>query len=129
MNRNFRFALLLIISVAAGVGVWAALRLTAPQMFRRRDETNSKTAPVNYDDTERWVRAIEKVKEDRPATPGDVPLEVPPELRHYEDRHWFLATQVAEVKKHGLQTCQDFLDVASLISRHELAPVPVVTDD
>ena len=129
MNRNFRLVLLLIISVVAGVGVWAALRLTAPQMFRHRYEINSITAPINYNDTERWERAIEKVKEARTATPGDAPLDVPPELRHYEDRHWFLATQVAEVKKHGLQTCQDFLDVAAMISRHELAPVPVVTDD
>jgi len=129
MSRNFRLVLLVIISVAAGVGVWAALRLTAPQIFERRSETNRETAPINYNDAERWARAIEKVKEDRTATPGDAPLDVPPELRHYEDRHWFLATQVAEVKKHGLQTCQDFLDVAGMISRQELAPVPVVTDD
>jgi len=50
-------------------------------------------------------------------------------LRHYEDRHWFLATQVAEVTKHNLQTCQDFLDVAGMISRQELVPVPIVTGD
>ena len=129
MNRKLRFVLLLIISIAAGVGVWAALRLTAPKMFGRRYETKSDTAPVNYNDTERWARAIEKVKEERTAVAGDAPLDVPSELRHYEDRHWFLATQVAEVKKHGLQTCEDFLDVAAMISRNELAPVPVVTDD
>ena len=69
------------------------------------------------------------MKEDRTAVAGDAPLNVPPELRHYEDRHWFLATQVAEVKKQNLRTCQDFLDVAGMISRHELAPVASVTDD
>jgi len=129
MNRQFRFVLLLIISIAAGVAVWAALRFTAPQRFWRRADTKNNSAPVNYNDTERWTRAIEKVKEERTAVVGDAPLDVPPELRHYEDRHWFLATQVAEVKKQSLQTCQDFLDVAGMISRNELAPVPVVTDD
>jgi len=33
------------------------------------------------------------------------------------------------VKKQNLQTCQDFLDVAGMISRHEMVPVPLVTDD
>ncbi len=129
MNRKFSFALLLTVCIAAGVGVWAALRLTAPQKFWRRYETNKSTATINYDDTERWTRAIERVKEDRTPGAGSAALNVPAELRHYEDHHWFLATQVAEVKKQNLQTCQDFLDVAGMISRHELMPVPVVTDD
>jgi hypothetical protein len=129
MNRQFRLVLLLIVSIAAGVGVWAAFRFTAPQKFWRRAEPANNSAPINYNDTERWTRAIEKVKEERTAVVGDAPLDVPPELRHYEDRHWFLATQVAEVKKQNLQTCQDFLGVAGMILRNELAPVPVVTDD
>lgn len=129
MNRQFRFVLLLVVSIAAGVGVWAALRFTAPQKFWRRDDPNRISAPVNYDDTEKWAQAIEKVKEERTAVAGDTALDVPPELRHYEDRHWFLATQVAEVTKHNLQTCQDFLDVAGMISRQELVPVPIVTGD
>jgi Family of unknown function (DUF5715) len=130
MNRKFSFVLLLIVCIAGGVGVWAALRFTAPQrLWPGRLETNNNASSVDYNDTERWARATEKVKEDRTAIAGDEALDVPPELRHYEDRHWFLATQVAEVKKHNLQTCQDFLDVAGMISRHELAPVPLVTDD
>jgi uncharacterized protein DUF5715 len=129
MKRKFNVVLLLVVSIAAGVGVWAALRFTAPQRFWRRYETTINTTTINYDDTEHWARAIERVKEDRTATAGDALLEVPPELRHYEDRHWFLATQVAEVKKQNLQTCQDFLDVAGMIVRHDLVPVPLVTDD
>jgi len=129
MNRQFRFVLLLVVSIAAGVGVWAALRFTAPQKFWRRDDPSRISTPVNYNDTEQWAQAIEKVKEERTAVAGDTALDVPPELRHYEDRHWFLATQVAEVTKHNLQTCQDFLDVAGMISRQELVPVPIVTAD
>ena len=129
MNRKFSFILLLIVSVATGVGVWAALRFTAPQRLWRRYETNNNTTTINYDDVERWAQAIERVKQERTAAVADAGLDVPPELRHYEDRHWFLATQVAEVKKQNLQTCQDFLDVAGMISRHEMVPVPLVTDD
>src|SRR4029078_5065881 len=50
MNRNFRFVLLLFVSVVTGVGVWAALRFTAPQKFWRRDGPNEISAPVNYND-------------------------------------------------------------------------------
>src|SRR5262249_51261456 len=71
-----------------------------------------------------------KIKEDRSAdASASVALDVPSELRHYEDRHWFLATQVAEVKKNNIQTCHDYLDVAAMISRGELVPAPAVTDD
>jgi hypothetical protein len=80
-------------------------------------------------DSARWQQAIEKVKADRAAFGANVALNVPTELRHYEDRHWFLAAQVAEVKKHSLQTCQDFVDLASMIQRKEMVAVPAVTDD
>lgn len=129
VKRKFNFSLLLIISVAAGAGVWAALRFTAPQRLWHRTPSTDNSPSIKYDDAELYARAIEKVKEDRTTVAGNEPLDVPPELRHYEDRHWFLATQVAEVKKQNLQTCQDFLDVAALISRHDLVPVPVVTND
>ena len=79
-------------------------------------------------DSDRWREAVEKVKADR-ANPENVALDIPPELRHYEDRHWFLATQVAEVKKHNIQTCQDFADLATMLQRGELVAVPTVTDD
>ena len=79
-------------------------------------------------DTDRWREAVEKVKADR-ANAENVALDIPTELRHYEDRHWFLATQVAEVKKHNLETCQDFADVAIMLQRGEMVPVPAVTDD
>ena len=56
-------------------------------------------------------------------------IEIPPELRHYDDRHWFLATQVAEVRKFNLQSCQDFVDLAAMIERGELVSLPAVTDN
>src|SRR6185503_12247441 len=65
------------------------------------------------------------VKEPRTETGG---AETPPELKHYSERYWFLATQVAEIEKHNVHTCPDFLDLAAMIQRGELISVPFVTD-
>src|SRR5947209_9934463 len=129
MVREARqFLILILLSVAFGVGVWALLRFTAPRRHGYQSADLSDAASPRSDDPNLWAQSLEKVKEDR-GDSGNVALEVPAELRHYEDRHWFLATQVAEVKKNSIQNCQDFLDVAAMISRGDLVPVPVVTDD
>ena len=77
-------------------------------------------------DPDLWSRGIEKVKEDR-GQPTGVALEVPSQLKHYSDRRWFLATQVAAVRKSNLRTCQDYVDLASMIETGELVPVPAAT--
>ena len=122
--------LLVFVSAFSGVAVWAALRFTAPRQHWFAAPT---TQPANFiynTDSDRWAQAVSKVKEDRTQDANaNVALDVPAELRHYEDRHWFLATQVAEVKKNSIQNCQDYLDLAAMISRGDLVPVPVVTDD
>jgi hypothetical protein len=127
MISIIKTVLVILACFAAGVGVWALLRFTAPKQFGQ-----SANIPSSFDNSansDQWARAIERVKEDRGAdanAQGAGP--VPPELRHYEDRHWFLATQVAEVRKHNLHSCQDFVDLAAMIERRELVPVPAVTD-
>src|SRR4029077_9395250 len=55
-------------------------------------------------------------------------IEIPAELKHYPERHWFLATQVAEIAKYKIHTCQDYVDLAATIERGEMAAVPWVTD-
>jgi hypothetical protein len=77
-------------------------------------------------DPDLWSRGIEKVKEDR-GQPTGVALEVPSQLKHYSDRRWFLATQVAAVRKSNLRTCQDYVDLAAMIETGELVPVPAAT--
>ena len=52
---------------------------------------------------------------------------MPSQLKHYSDRRWFLATQVAAVRKSNLRTCQDYVDLASMIETGELVPVPAAT--
>jgi hypothetical protein len=69
---------------------------------------------------------MEKVKEERGDT-GNVAMEIPAQLRHYDDRRWFLATQVAEVKKFNLQPVQDFVDLAAMVKRGEMASLRAVT--
>ena len=117
-----------VLSVAGAVAVWAALHFTAPKSASREVTATSMSNSISSFDSDRWREAVEKVKADR-VNPENVALEVPPEMRHYEDRHWFLATQVAEVKKHNIQTCQDFIDVAMMLKRGEMVAVPAVTDD
>jgi hypothetical protein len=116
-----------LLSAAAGVAVWAGLRFTAPNFLRSISST--VPAPVDSRSTaELWEQAISKVKADRGEVAGAAPLEIPPELRHYPERRWFLATQVAEVRKHNLATSQDYLDLATKLKNGDLVGVPAVTD-
>ena len=116
-----------ILSVAGAVAVWAALHFTAPKPTSVETATRMSDAGSGFD-TDRWREAVEKVKADR-INPENVALDIPSQLRHYDDRHWFLATQVAEVKKQSIQACQDFIDVAAMLQRGEMVAVPAVTDD
>jgi hypothetical protein len=115
-------ALLLLMAAACGTA-WAlfhygGLRWQLPQ---QSPNLLAAATPVNYS----WSEAVERVKEPRSDLSGGI--EVPPELRHYSDRHWFLATQVAEVEKYNIPTCQDFVDLAAMIDRGEVVSVPLVT--
>ena len=122
--------LLIVVSAGSGIAVWAALRFTAPRLHWYAAPPSQPANFIYSTDSDQWAQAVAKIKEDRAQDANaNVALEVPAELRHYEDRHWFLATQVAEVKKNSIQNCHDYLDVAAMISRGDLVPVPVVTDD
>src|SRR6185503_17779941 len=120
-----RGLLVLVLMMVAGVAVWAAFRLRAT---RRNQFVQSITESFNPNTTSPdWNVAVEQVKAERDASLGGA-LDIPPELKHYEERYWFLATQVAEVEKYKVHTVQDYLDLAGMIERHELVPVPAVTD-
>jgi len=120
--------LLLLIVVSAAIAVGARLRINAlrPDGLRLPDSL-SNFSETRGADPERWAQAVERVKEAREASLNTA-LETPTELRHYSDRHWFLATQVAEVRKFNLQSSQDFVDLASMIERGEMVSLPAVTD-
>lgn len=127
MRKTTSLLLLILASVATGFAVWALLHFTAPK--QKGQTANNPSRLASSTDPDAWAKAVQKVKEDRAVTvDGQAMIEVPPQLRHYEDRRWFLATQVAEVRKHNIQSCQDFVDLASMIVRGELATVPAVTE-
>lgn len=126
-SRKASTILVVLLSAAAGVAVWAGLRYTAPNFLQ--SITSTAIAPVDSrSTTDLWEQAVAKVKEDRGEVAGAAPLEVPPELRHYPERRWFLATQVAEVRKHNLVTSQDYLDLATKLKNGDLVGVPAVTE-
>ena len=121
-----RVALVSVFILLAGAAVWAAFRFRATrrnQLIQSVVESNL-TSNTFFGD---WNTAVEKVKAERDASLGGA-LEIPPELKHYDERYWFLATQVAEIEKHNIHTIQDYLDLAGRIERHELVPVPALTD-
>ncbi len=127
MKESTRLVFHILAIAAIGGALWALLHFTAPKRQLQSAKYSANLTNSTNDDL--WAQAVEKVKADRgePAG-GQGALVVPPELRHYEDRHWFLATQVAEVRKHNVQSCQDFVDLAAMIQRGEMVTVPLVTD-
>lgn len=119
-----RVVLLLILVAALGSGAWAVLHF---KNLKQLSVPLDAIPPVNnVAQIDLWTTAIDKVKGERLEPMG--PVETPPELRHYSERYWFLATQIAEVKKYNVPVCKDYLDLAAMIQRGEMITVPGVTD-
>lgn len=117
---------LFLFCAVACVAVWAVVRFTRESGYSWVQSSNNVSIPVS-NSFDAWARAVDKVKADR-GNEGAGSLEIPPELKHYSERYWFLATQVAEIEKHRVYACQDFLDLATLIRRGEMISLPAVTD-
>jgi hypothetical protein len=56
-------------------------------------------------------------------------VQVPEELKQYSNRHQFLGTQVAEVRKQGFQIPLDYCDLLPLIEEGQLVEMPPVGKD
>ena len=122
-----RIIFILLILVAAGLGIWIGLRFARPRW--QSLHANNDAAPVETNAQIDWYAAAEEVKAARGESTGtNIRVETPPELKHYTERHWFLATQVAEVAEHKIHNCQDYMDLAAMIQRGELVTLPAVTD-
>ena len=122
-----RIVLILLLFAAVAAGVWLGLRLALPKWHAQPTQQSAHNVAETNTDT--WDEAVEKVKADRgePAG-GGARVETPPELKHYTERHWFLATQVAEIAKYRVHTCQDYMDLAAMIQRGEIVTVPAFTE-
>ena len=122
-----RIVLVLLLAVAAGVAIGAVARFGLPRWAKQQSGEPADVATNTRVYT--WSEAVDKVKADRGEPAGvNARVEVPPELKHYTERHWFLATQVAEVARHNVRTCQDYMDLAGMIQRGEMVSVPGVTE-
>jgi hypothetical protein len=76
---------------------------------------------------ELWKEAARQVEEDRNEPMGSrARVEVPEELKQYSNRHQFLGTQVAEVRKQRFQIPLDCGDLIPLIEEGELVEMPPV---
>ena len=124
MGRRIVFVLIVIVFMAAAGWALYHFKLTKRHSALAENTLSSFTSAP---DPNAWNRAVELVKADR-AGEGAGALEIPPELKHYEERYWFLAAQVAEVEKYQIHTCQDYLDLASMIERGDFVPVAAVSD-
>jgi hypothetical protein len=79
---------------------------------------------------ERWKDAAAKVEEPRQGAVGlHSSVDIPVELTHSSDRHRFLALQVAEWRKQGMELPEDFAGLASLIQKGEMVEMPLVGSD
>ncbi len=121
-----RRVLLVLILVVVGVAAWRIFRFTNERRNRLFQSASALSNVATNSAAYSWDETVEKVKSPRAEELGGV-LDVPPELRHYEERYWFLATQVAEIEKYNVHTVQDYLDLAAMIDRGELVPVAAIT--
>ena len=119
-----RVVLLVFVFAALSSGAWIVFH--SKDLKRLRAPIGDIPRVNNFAQIDLWTNAVDKVKGDR-LDPGG-PVETPPELRHYSDRYWFLATQIAETKKYNVPICRDYLDLAAMIERGDLVSVPGVTD-
>jgi len=122
-----RRVLLVLILLIAGVVAWRIIRFTSERRNRLFQSASDLSNLAANSATYSWDAAVEQVKAPRGEELGGA-LEVPPELKHYEERYWFLATQVAEIEKYNVHTVQDYFDLAAMIERGDLVPVPAVTE-
>ena len=114
------FALLAL--AIAGVVGWTAWHFRGLNRFP--EAAREMSGVTSLPPFRQWQDAVARVRAERS---GGV-VETPAELKHYDDRYWFLATQVAEVAKYNIPTCQDYFDLAAQLQRGELVSVPGVTD-
>jgi hypothetical protein len=119
-----RLLILFLVVAASGGAAWAGFHLGT---FKWHNPLANSSNSHHTTNSISWEEAVEKVKAERPET-ATTALEIPPELKHYEDRHWFLATQVAEVGRHNVPTCHDFVDLAEMIQRGKLVPMPAANE-
>jgi len=90
----------------------------------------SPPANVPVKEVETWKSAALKVEEDRHEPMGlAARVDVPSELRHYQNRHRFLAIQVAESRELDLRLPRDYPDLVQMIRQGGFVEMKPLGDD
>lgn len=115
------------------IGALAALLSSCgrpPSREEARGPAESPPPNVPKPEVETWKSAALQVEEDRHEPMGrQAKVDVPTELRHYENRHRFLAIQVAESRELGLPIPHDYPELVQLIRQGGLVEMKPVGDD
>jgi Family of unknown function (DUF5715) len=116
--------------LAAAAAVVAAALYTTPRRRARPEPSMPPPEAVRPEAVDPWKEAALKVEEDRGEPTGrQAAIEIPQQLRHGSDRRRFLGVQVAEWRRHRIETPHDYADLVRLIRRGELVEAPPLGED
>ena len=124
-------SLKLVVRRQSGLSIVLLTCLITPLTIacRNGSQTSIPAVEVPAASINPWDEAVAKVEQDRGEPMGrQARVEVPAQLKHYEDRRRFLSVQVAESRESQIQTPYDFADLVRLIKRGELVEVPALGD-
>jgi hypothetical protein len=118
-----------VVLAAAGAVVAAAL-YSSPARRAKVEPQMPPPEAVRPEAVDPWKQAALKVEEDRGEPTGrQAEVEIPSQLRHGADRRRFLGVQVAEWRKHRIETPEDFSALVALARRGELVEAPPLGGD
>jgi hypothetical protein len=116
--------------LAAAAAVVAAALYSAPRRRPRAEPSMPPPVAVAPEAVDPWKEAALKAEEERGEPAGrQAAVEIPPQLRHGSDRRRFLGVQVAEWRRHEIETPHDYADLVRLIRRGELVEAPSLGAD
>jgi hypothetical protein len=123
-----------LLSAALLIAVTLTALLLLPVLKRRGARSLAGYIPASSSaeaaEVSSWTHALQRIKEDRGEPVGkQAKVDVPQQLKHYSDTRRFLAVQVAECVEHQIETPQDFVDLAAMISKGELVEVKPVSEN
>ena len=132
MNERIRTGRVALTAFSVGAVAAVVMLLGGPKVPRRvwspaaLDPVPASSAAA---ESAPWSLAAQRVTEDRGESTGrQAKVEVPSQLKHYDDRRRFLAIQVAEWKEHSVETPHDYAGLAGMIRGGGLVEVPAATD-
>lgn len=106
-----------------------AVAVVIPCSSCKRPPTSNKT-PIVSERVDGEKEALARVEQDRGEPTGrSAVVNVPEQLKHYANRHRFLAVQAADFNASDEAAQVDFVDVVKSIENHELVEMKTFGDD